>query len=755
MRTNENLAARAAISVLLMVGFYVLAFVLIAGLIAIPVAVYLESGRVNSRLVKVGVFCLVAAGTIFWAILPRRDKFEKPGLFLRKTEQPDLFAEIEEVARLTQQAMPTEIYLVGDVNAFVAQREDFMGFGGKRVMGLGLPLMRIMSKAQFRGVIAHEFGHFHGGDTRLGPWVYKTHAALGRTITKLEESDTFLDRPFKWYGKLFLRITSGISRAQEYAADALSARINGAAPLISGLSLLPGSATLFPGYVTDELIPVLDQGRRPPFAAGFQQFLDSERGRELSASFTEEALAEANSHPYDSHPPLRQRIEALSDGPSMAPSQAPSMGTEGEAVDDVSPAIDLLRDLPELEARLLAFMFDNEGIADMVPLDWSEVAEEVWLRKWQESWASQSSAVEGWLVDDLPARREELSDLGRVFGGENLPPSEWKNCTVWYLGLGLGLILHRKGFDLEYALGENVVLVRGDERIQPQEEIRALVEDPEASAGWSSKLSAWGIAGEVLAEAPESSSLPGPDETRPDQGSEPARPGSSGQGASNPRVADQAAALAHINSKVGPIPRKIGRLDWRLYHKITMPFWDWEEDADEIGRVIENWERIHKEGEVRWASLIQANGLLFGENHLSLPGDVVVWCDETVAFDQVFIESVAGQLVALKGRSGELEDPSAQRYAKMLEEETVRVFGLPVPESIAQGIDLRIFTVFFQILHMPEGVLADSSFPVFHLAEPETVAMVPYEYWPKGMQKEWTRVAKQMIKEQKREDKES
>lgn len=162
---------------------------------------------------SISVALMIGAGTIFWAVLPRRDKFSPPGIRLHRNQQPELFAEIEEIAKLCEQEMPAELYLVPDVNAFVTQRDSLMGIGGKRVMGLGLPLLRIMSRSQFRGVIAHEFGHFHGGDTKLGPWIYKTHEALGRTITRLEKADGLLDKPFRLYGKLFLRITKGQSAA--------------------------------------------------------------------------------------------------------------------------------------------------------------------------------------------------------------------------------------------------------------------------------------------------------------------------------------------------------------------------------------------------------------------------------------------------------------------------------------------------------------------------------------------------------------
>src|ERR1700685_1123183 len=55
-----------------------------------------------------------------------------------------------------------------------------MGFGSRRIMGLGLPLLSTMTVSQFRAVLAHEFAHYYGGDTSLGPWVYRTKASIVR-----------------------------------------------------------------------------------------------------------------------------------------------------------------------------------------------------------------------------------------------------------------------------------------------------------------------------------------------------------------------------------------------------------------------------------------------------------------------------------------------------------------------------------------------------------------------------------------------
>src|SRR5215510_13549543 len=226
-----SLTARAVVAILLMIGFYVLALGIAGALLWILYA-DVNSERINLRLV---VFCVVSAGAILWSILPRPDRFEPPGPRVDPTQQPALFAELSRIAQSVQQELPHEVYFVPEVNAWVAQRGGVMAFGSRRVMVLGVPLMALLTVSQFRAVLAHEFGHYYGGDTKLGPWIYKTRAAIGRTLRQLARSNSWLVFLFKWYGNMFLEITLGISRAQEYAADRIAAQVAGKTALVEGL----------------------------------------------------------------------------------------------------------------------------------------------------------------------------------------------------------------------------------------------------------------------------------------------------------------------------------------------------------------------------------------------------------------------------------------------------------------------------------------------------------------------------------------
>ena len=207
MPGNTHLAWRAVLAIALMLSFYGLALTVAGALLVIP---FLLWSVAKSLLLKVGLFCLIGAFAILKAILPRPDHFEPPGPQLTLEKQPALFAEIRDLALRTGQDPPAEVYLIPDVNAWVGQRGGFMGLGSRRVMGIGLPLLQTLTLPELRGVLAHEFGHFHGGDVAIGPWIYKTRAALVRTVTELASHSKALSQVFLWYGNLFFRITHAV-----------------------------------------------------------------------------------------------------------------------------------------------------------------------------------------------------------------------------------------------------------------------------------------------------------------------------------------------------------------------------------------------------------------------------------------------------------------------------------------------------------------------------------------------------------------
>lgn len=444
---SGSLFVRALLALVLLVGFYVLA---IGIAVALALAPLIEIALINRVHIQLALLCIVGAVLILWSLLPRIDRFEAPGPRLLPDAHPRLFEVIAEVAAQTGQAMPAEVYLVPDVNAWVAQRGGVLGIGSRRVMGLGLPLLQALSVPQVRAVLAHEFGHFDGGDTRLGPLIYRTRAAIGRTLESLASTGSgflaLVQMPFELYGKLFLRVTHAVSRAQEYAADRLAARTQGARPMIEGLRRVHAAGLAFGAYWTNEMVPVLEAGYRPPLAEGFARFLAAERlATRIDAAVAAE-LAEGQQDPYDTHPPLRERIAAL------------EHLDEGGAAAEGPPATTLLSDLEALERALLP-------VGDLRSIAWEEVGTTVYAPQWRERAKGSAAALAGLTPTTIPATANEHAAIGLslVGGRRDVPADVLGQIGRGVLGSALASALLDQGWQVEALPGEPVRL-RFDER---------------------------------------------------------------------------------------------------------------------------------------------------------------------------------------------------------------------------------------------------------------------------------------------------
>lgn len=476
-----SIAARAALALLLMVGFYLMALGMVAGLLYIPYAEWTYAGRLH---MKVALGCILGAGAIGLAIIPRPDRFDDPGPELTAKRFPLLFERLSKVAQRSEQSMPRHVYLVPDMNAFVANRGGVMGFGSRRVMGIGLPLMQVLSVSQLEAVLAHEFGHYHGGDTMLGPWVYKTRAAIGRTLSSLGD-EGILHLPFRWYGNMFLRLTLAVSRAQEYAADRLAATLVGSGHLAEGLKRVHAAAPAFDAYWSDEAAPVLEGGYRVPLMSGFHRFLAVPKIEEAMGGFLKQALAEEQTEKYDTHPALKDRLAALEDLPAGEP-------------DDGRPAVTLLGDTAGAEQLLLEFL----GATDLTSIAWEQVGQSVLLPRWQKQVQGLGALLEGTPLAETPrTMRDKQRDIVDAFiaqPGLELPADVVDQLAANAVGAALCVTLARLGFELDAPVGEPVVFRRGQAELQPFALTHALVSPDAEEAAFLSALSDAGVADQNL-----------------------------------------------------------------------------------------------------------------------------------------------------------------------------------------------------------------------------------------------------------------
>jgi Zn-dependent protease with chaperone function len=474
--SQQSLASRAVAAVALMIGFYLLAFTIIAGLLFIPYAEWRWADRIH---IKIALGCVISAGVILWSILPRFDRFEAPGPRLEPDEHPDLFKVLRGVARDTGQDMPAEVYLINEVNAWVSERGGVMGIGGRRVMGLGLPLLQTTTVSQFRAILAHEFGHYHGGDTKLGPWIYKTRVAIMRTLQGLDEGG-IIHKPFEWYGNFFMRVTQAISRAQELAADRLAAQVAGAQAMIDALVAVERSGMAYDAFFRDELVPVVSNGFKPPIAAGFSRFLEAEPVAASLASAVDESLREGKGDTYDSHPPLRERVAALQALVTEAPRTREPFASS------------LLHQLPRLEEALLRSMLTDASM-ELREVQWEETGTSVFLPSWRNTAAEHNDALREVTAADLPTLVAADASFWQRLKLGDVPADERAYALTSILGSALSARLHDAGWMCDAAPGKPVAFSRDGRTIEPFSTISRLNRSEMTAEAWGETCRAAGI----------------------------------------------------------------------------------------------------------------------------------------------------------------------------------------------------------------------------------------------------------------------
>ena len=308
MESARSLRTRAVLALLLMVGFYVFALAIAGGLLWVLYAEFTYMDRMDGRLTA---FCVFGAVTILWALIPRIDKFEAPGPRLTPANAPKLFDDDQrrgegDVAAASRGCVSARRrQCVRD-----AARRHRWAFGSRRVMGVGLPLIKGLTPVELRSVIAHEFGHYVSGDVALGPWIYKTRATIGRTLHGLGDN-WLLTHLFNWYAQMFMRMTTQISREQEFVADATAARVAGTAPAISALKRVEVIAPAFNTYMNNEVMPVLGAGFLPPVSEGFERYMSDPDTHQMFQEYAKQVALGAEAGEFDTHPPTAERIAAL------------------------------------------------------------------------------------------------------------------------------------------------------------------------------------------------------------------------------------------------------------------------------------------------------------------------------------------------------------------------------------------------------------------------------------------------------------
>ncbi|WP_405895322.1 M48 family metallopeptidase [Streptomyces sp. NBC_00104] len=391
---------RALRALVLLAGFYLLGVILLAALAGADYLLYLHApSSLAAKLYVVSVLLAIPlVRGLFMLRTPRGE--EPPGLPVTEADEPELWRTVRELADAVGTRAPSRIILTADVNAAVSEDARLLGLlPGPRHLYLGVPLLQGLTEAQVRAILAHELGHYSNADTRLAAITVRGRAQVLRTIRHFEERadktagrerarlekknakavakgkqakeiDTTgagltyraMARIYTGYAKLYIRATLSGSRRQEYAADTAAARIAGRDATASALREIPALDAAFGFYMNSYATLGAEARLLPPrgeFFGGYGRIL-SARQLELVGLRTE--LPTDPTSPYDSHPPIADRVARIE-----------ALPADGRADEARGAALGLLADPDRSLAALEDVVLTEDVLRFRRTGDWQEL----------------------------------------------------------------------------------------------------------------------------------------------------------------------------------------------------------------------------------------------------------------------------------------------------------------------------------------------------------------------------------------------
>jgi Zn-dependent protease with chaperone function len=182
-----------------------------------------------------------------------------------EADHPDLFAFIRRVYLDTGAPPPRRVCISPDVNAALVYNTSLVNLviPPRKDLLIGLGLVNVVTLAEFKAVLAHEFGHFAQRSAGLGSYLYVANRVLSDVIYGRDALDRFVDdwarqdlrvsfpawglKGVLWVVRKILGGTYrginllhlALSRRLEYNADNVAVSVSGSDAVVHSLARLP------------------------------------------------------------------------------------------------------------------------------------------------------------------------------------------------------------------------------------------------------------------------------------------------------------------------------------------------------------------------------------------------------------------------------------------------------------------------------------------------------------------------------------
>lgn len=246
-------------------------------------------------------------------------KFIPPqGYIMKRKEFPELFAELDALSKQLKSLKIDEVILDKSLNAAVVQhpRLGLLGWH-KNYLILGYQLMLTLSPEEMRSVLAHEFGHLSGNHSRFNGWIYRVRSTWMMIMNAFDNAENWggklMSKFFNWYSPQFDAYSFALARHNEFEADAVAAELT--SPEIASRALINiyALAPYLQQNYWDDYFNNADEYEKPPYAPfeGLTVFLkEKPLAKEEMLNRIDNAMEE-ETHYSDTHPSLKERVEAL------------------------------------------------------------------------------------------------------------------------------------------------------------------------------------------------------------------------------------------------------------------------------------------------------------------------------------------------------------------------------------------------------------------------------------------------------------
>ncbi|MBA2112992.1 M48 family metallopeptidase [Bremerella alba] len=266
----------------------------------------------------IGIFGLCAVGAVIAAIFKKVDEdFIIEGESITREMAPALWEDLERLSQSMNTAPPDQVIAGIDDNFFVTQTpvqvkghedEEPRTITG-RTLFVSLSLLKKLPHQEADAVLLHELAHFSGNDTLYTQKIAPLLARYGHFLQGLYEGGISL--PVFYFAVMFRALyelsLGKLSRQREFRADRLASEKTSPESMAHALLRITAYSH-YRNELEQEFFDAEQVHDEVNLAhridGGFQSF---------ATTFVDnrDVGGLATAHPFDSHPPLEQRLEAL------------------------------------------------------------------------------------------------------------------------------------------------------------------------------------------------------------------------------------------------------------------------------------------------------------------------------------------------------------------------------------------------------------------------------------------------------------